>query len=80
MTLHWLPATPRPHTAVELLERHKRTVILDHQDAYASCSCGWFSTAFLTSDDAHSAVCEVERLLLDSRVRELRLYARLVGH
>jgi hypothetical protein len=86
MTLHWWPAAPEfapegdPRVAVvaavELLEHHERAVILDHQDAYASCSCGWFSTAFLTRDEAERAPCEVERLLENSHVRELRLYAR----
>jgi len=85
MNFHWLPSEPElapdgdPRVAV-VPETHVRSVIADNGDFYAACTCGYLSLSCLTLEEAHRFPCPVELLLAESLVREIRLYARLVGH
>jgi len=81
-----LPAAPLPQAdgdprAASVAELHIRSVIGDHSDFYATCTCGYLSLSYLTLEAAHRSPCPVEVLLAESRERERRLFARLgAGH
>lgn len=58
------------------VELHVRSVVKYGPDWYAWCSCGFVSTSCLTAEEAHRRPCEIEEILISSRERERRIYAR----